>query len=223
MKFLCSSCNRLLDVERFRVEGAVLIISCPGCGAENRAIGNTPAAPPAANVTPLRPPAPPVAPVLVAPPDGDRAFDVPPGHCPKCISRRSAQALACPNCGLVFEQADGDAFAPSEWLKNEWLLLLQTWGDEARHEQLRSEAMSRNELAEAGRLYRLRLALQPQDPIAARGRDEVLRLAVLPSLNLQRTKPGDGETPRWKYVALSVVIVACLIAIYVVVGQMLQS
>jgi len=216
VKFLCSSCNRLLDVERFRVEGAVLIISCSECGAESRAIGgggNVKAAPPPANVTPIRPPT------------AENPFAVPDGHCPKCIARRAPQALACPSCGLVFAQAGTDTFAPSDWLKNEWLLLLQEWADESRHEQLRGEAMNRGELAEAGRLYRLRLAEQPNDPLALRGRDEVLRLAVLPSLHLQQRGKAsvEAEVPKWKYIALSAVIVACLVAIYLLVGQMLQS
>lgn len=224
VKFLCSSCNRLLDVQRFRVEGAVLIISCVECGGESRAIsagGNGQPAPPPANVTPLR-----AVPVEEsALPVKENPFEVPAGHCPKCISKRSAQAHACPTCGLVFAQASGEAFTPSEWLMGEWVQLLRDWGNDDHHEQLRSEAMNKGELAEVGRLYRLRLAEQPADPRAVRGRDEVLRLAVLPSLQLQRPGKGglEGEVPRWKYIALSVVILACLVAIYLLVGQMLQS
>ncbi len=228
MKFLCSSCNRLLEVERFRVEGAVLILSCSECGGESRAIGtsgNTRTATAPATVTPIRPALAPAEPITPAPiVSADKAFEVPDGHCPKCISRRTPDAPACPTCGLVFASSEPHTFAPSEWLKNEWLLLLQEWGNETRHEELRTAAMAKGELAETGRLYRLRLADQPQDPVAVRGRDEVLRLAVLPSLQLQqRAKGGETEVPRWKYIALSAVIVACLVAIYLLVGQMLQS
>jgi hypothetical protein len=154
----------------------------------------------------------------------EKAFEVPDGHCPKCISKRAAEALACPMCGLVFAAAQDATFTPSDWLKGEWQELLRAWGDEERHERLRTDAMSKGELAEAGRLYRLRLAAQPQDPYALKGRDEVLRLVVLPSLQLQQAAKGaEPEVPKWKYIALSAVIVACLVAIYVLVGQMLRS
>lgn len=149
------------------------------------------------------------------------AFEVPEGHCPKCISRRQANTEACATCGLVYAQSPTGAFAPSETLKAEWLQLTQTWGDEAKHEALRSTAFERGELAEVGRLYRLRRVAQPGDPLAQRGLDEVLRLAVLPSLASRQAKGGESEVPTWKYVALSAVIVACLIVIALLVRQML--
>lgn len=230
MKFLCVGCNRLLDVERFRIDSGVLVVTCTGCGAENRA-GQARAAPavaaplaatpaPLAPVTPLRTPtAEAIARAAVV--SNDQAFEVPAGHCPKCISRRVRDALACPSCGLVFAQSPGGGFQPSEWLKGEWLALLQAWGDEGRHEALRNEAMTKEELAELGRLYRLRLAEAKDDPYAKRGLDEVLRLAVLPQLAMKQLKGGEAEVPRWKYVALSAIIVGCLVALFILVRQML--
>ena len=227
MKFLCVGCNRLLDVERFRIESGVLVVTCTGCGAENRAGQARAAAPvavaaaaPVATVTPLRTPtAEAIANAAVV--TDDKAFEVPAGHCPKCISRRVRDALACPSCGLVFAQSPGGGFQPSDWLKGAWLALLQAWGDEGRHEALRNEAMTKAELAELGRLYRLRLAEAKDDPYAKRGLDEVLRLAVLPQVALKQLKGSDGEVPRWKYVALSAIIVGCLVALFILVRQML--
>ncbi len=223
MKFLCIGCNRLLDVERFRIDGGVLVVTCAQCGAENRA--GTPAvvAPPVL-AAPLTVPQTPAmdSTALAVPATNEQAFEVPAGHCPKCISRRIPDALACPSCGLVFAQSPSGAFNPSEWLKGEWLSLLGAWSDDGRHEALRAEAMTRAELAELGRLYRIRLAVEKQDPVAKRGLDEVLRLAVLPQLQLRHLKAqGPGEVPRWKYVMLTAVIVGCLVAMFILVRQLL--
>jgi hypothetical protein len=230
VKFLCTSCNRLLELERFRLDGATLVVTCE-CGAESRAVPASVPAP--APVAPARvgvaaapaPAAPRGSPTVEAIASAARAaqgspFAVPPGHCPKCISRRLAEAPACPSCGLVFAQAQS-GFEPSDWLKARWLSLLASWGDDARHEALRAEAMDKGELAELGRLYRLRLAELPGDPYAVRGRDEVLRLAVLPSLTVRR-KDASPQVPTWKYVALSAIIVMSLVALFLLVRQMLQ-
>jgi hypothetical protein len=231
LKFLCAQCSRTVDLERFRLDGAVLVVTCPACGAENRA---EPTAAPAAAVAPVRAAAPaPLAAVVAlrtptveaiaraAASAKERPFDVPEGHCPKCISKRSPGALACPSCGLTFSQAQSNDFSPSPWLQLEWLRLLGAWGDDAKHEALRAQAMNKSELAPLGRLYRLRLAGYPEDPYAVRGRDEVLRLAVLPQVTVRQLKV-EPQPPMWKYVALSVVIIGCLVALFFLVRQMLS-
>jgi hypothetical protein len=227
VKFVCSGCNRLEDVARFRLDGDALVVTCLQCGAENRASakGAAPVEPATAPVLETAS-APLTAPLRggaesegLSPPAGERVFDVPDGHCPKCISRRSPEVAACPICGLVFAQAV-DTFSPSDGLKAQWLELLRCWSDEPRHEALRVEALRAGQLAEVGRLYRLRLAMRPEDLVAQRGRDEVLRLAVMPHVS-QTARPGEGELPRWKVVMLSMVIVACLLALFFLVRQML--
>ncbi|MBL8921326.1 MAG: hypothetical protein JNJ54_20875 [Myxococcaceae bacterium] len=124
-------------------------------------------------------------------------FAVPEGFCPKCISRRDGQALAsasragaspsrqgeraqdaaCPICGLVFANVDVGQLSPPADLAAMWKELLREWGDEGRHAAVRRLAMERNQLPDMARLYRLRLAAMPEDPIAQRGRDEVLAAA----------------------------------------------
>jgi ribosomal protein L37AE/L43A len=147
VRFICSSCNRVLEVERFKVEGSTLVVVCTSCGAENisHAVAQTalaahgshgvpPAAPiaaaPLANVVALRTPTV-EAIARAAKSVAEKPFDVPPGHCPKCISRRAPNVLACPSCGLTFSTAKENAFAPSTWLESEWLTLLKSWGDDA--------------------------------------------------------------------------------------------
>jgi hypothetical protein len=237
----------VLEVERFKVEGSTLVVVCTSCGAENvsRAAAHTALSAQASYGLPMREPAaaPPVAAAAASASSAanvvalrtptveaiaraaasttQKPFDVPPGHCPKCISRRAPDALACPSCGLTFSTAEENAFAPSAWLESEWLKLLNSWGDDAQHEALRIAAMNQSELAQLGRLYRLRLADLPTDPYATRGRDEVLRLAVLPSVTSRQMKQ-EPQTPVWKYVALTVIILGCLVALFVLVRQMLS-
>jgi len=226
LKFLCASCQRLGEVERFRLDGPALVVTCTQCGAESRAshsgpsVAPAPAPPPPSNVTTLRTPT--VEAIARAARAADEPIAVPEGRCPKCISKRLTDAPACPSCGMVFSQADVTSFTPSAELETAWRALLAQWGDDGRHEAFRAAAMNKGELAGAGRLYRLRLADQPDDPWAARGRDEVLRLAVLPQLTVRQVKV-EGQVPVWKYVVLSAVIVVCLITIFVLVRQMLAT
>jgi hypothetical protein len=246
VKFLCTHCDRLVEMERFALDGSSLVVTCSACGGENRA---TSVAPPSAAVAPVpsaSAPAPASAPspsgaavaqasvvslrtptveaiARAAASAGEKPFDVPPGHCPKCISKRAPEALACPSCGLTFSTSAPEAFAPSEWLQGQWLELLQSWGEDKRHEAVRAEAMNRGELAPLGRLYRLRLADLPEDPYATRGRDEVLRLAVLPQTTVRQLTVDTRRSPVWQYAALSGVIVACLVALFFLVRQMLAQ
>jgi hypothetical protein len=230
VKFLCSHCDRLVALERFSLDGSTLVVTCGVCGEQNRSTSVTPpigapavtaagAVPPAGAPVALRTPV--VEAIARAAASAkDNPFAVPDGHCPKCLTRRMPDVLACPSCGMSFGQAVPEAFDPSDWLKGEWLALLSSWGEDGRHERLRAEAMNKGELAPLGRLYRLRLASFPEDPYAVRGRDEVLRLAVLPQVTVRQLH-SEPNQPTWKYLALSVIIVGCLLALFFLVRQML--
>ena len=233
MKFLCSHCDRLVELERFALDASTLVVTCGVCGEQSRSTSVTPStgspAVPATSTAATASPTPasvalrtPVVEAIAraAASAKENPFAVPEGHCPKCLTRRMPDVLACPSCGMSFSQAVPETFDPSEWLKGEWLSLLSSWGDDARHERLRAEAMSKDELAPLGRLYRLRLASFPGDPYAVRGRDEVLRLAVLPQVTVRQLQTEPNQ-PTWKYVALSVIIMGCLLALFFLVRQML--
>lgn len=195
MKVLCEACGRLLDLTTFRVDSGALVITCAGCGVEHEAQGQRP--PPAPSVPPLVPkekvPAPSTSPFasnVVALRDvgaeaaaraaksiNERPFEAPSGRCPKCIAARVSEDASCRQCGLVYSQLDDAALAPSDWLREEWLSLLARWSDPSAHDAIISQGMLRGELPAMGRLYRIRLADMPEDPLARRGRDEVLRHA----------------------------------------------
>lgn len=141
----------------------------------------TPIAPEPARVVPLHAvPAPAPAPPEARPPasGGEDPFSIPEGRCPKCISPRPAKALSCSQCGLVFDNYVSSEQQPSPELATAWRELMESWDDTGAHDLALGSAATRGELAAMGRLYRIHLARYPGDPIAQRGRDEVLRLAA---------------------------------------------
>jgi hypothetical protein len=226
VKYVCAQCERLVPVEDFRLDGNVLVVRCSKCGAETRAEpGASQLSVPAPDpVTVPRPSPSAPRPVLTRPtgahsnevvlrsPTADAVasaaksvgnpFDVPPGLCVKCLSAVVAGKNECPFCGNPYDKQPELPEIP-EWLKTAWVELLGNWDDTARHDRLRKQAVEKQELAPIGRLYRMRLARSPNDPIATLGRDEVLRLALVPSMNLtpqQKTAPEDAK---WKWVLLA--------------------
>ncbi|MDP3503343.1 MAG: hypothetical protein Q8S33_23615 [Myxococcales bacterium] len=227
----------MIDVTAVKVVGGDAFVGCPKCGVESSlpittaelpALTETPrAAPPlpmssrktpgpralvlassaeASNVVMLR--APTAAAVESARLFADREpFEVPDGLCPKCISKRDDTALACHTCGLIFANASDQA--PPEDLAAMWRELLREWGDESRHAAIRRLCIERNQLPALARLYRLRLAAMPEDPLAQRGRDEVFAAA---SSVMMVQRPGGGEPAR---APLAVQVVVGVVAVLV--------
>ncbi|MCC6337988.1 MAG: hypothetical protein IT380_28850 [Myxococcales bacterium] len=285
MKVLCPHCERLVELERFRVEGGVLRVTCSRCGAESQAPGARdagastagPASSPSPEATsggpaelrappvsaPLpssaptaspgaataraheaapRPPSQPPRVSLASSPgasnvvmlrtatvdaieraaqsaDGD-PFAVPEGHCPKCLARRDGSAT-CPQCGVQFDAFLEANVAPPVWLRDAWLALLRDWGDEVAHEGLRRRAQREEALVALGRLYRLRLAVEPNDPIAEKGRADVLRLASA-AMSFRPSEEAQGPG-RAKTVVGVVVLVFTLGAMGLLLRYILQQ
>jgi hypothetical protein len=84
---------------------------------------------------------------------------------------------------------------PSPELRAAWTELAGQWDDLAAHDRTVALAATRGELAAVGRLYRIHLARQPRDPIATRGRDEVLRRAATSPSMLPGSGLLPGQTP----------------------------
>lgn len=210
VKILCPSCERLLTLGAFRLEGSTLVVTCVGCGVESRA-----EQPAAAAVAPSFAASRPVsqAPrVSLASTEGgsnvvvlrtaghdavakaaaaadDAPFAVPDNVCPRCIAPRAA-AAACPHCGISFERYEASMTMPPKWLRDDWVALLRDWGNEAKHTIVRRKAQQLDALAAVGRLYRLRLATVPEDPFAHEGRAEILRLAAV---TISLARPGEDH------------------------------
>lgn len=230
MRFLCDACERLAPPAAFRVELNTLVLTCARCGAESRgkaeevvaaaiaesqAAASAPPPPPRASAPALK--------VVTLRPSGEQVreaaelarsedpFAVPEGFCPKCIAARREDAASCDACGLVYSNFVAAEHRPSEPLRQAWLSVLNRWDDRDAHDRLLSLALGRGELAQAGRLYRMRLAQAPEDLYAQRGRDEVVRLGLAAaSTTLQRTRPA---APGKRFQAVAVVFFLAILAL----------
>lgn len=228
MKYLCPSCERMVDLERFRLEGTTLWLSCPKCAAEHgvesapvsrsSALGSGPlpggarvslvSSPQASNVLTLRTAA--TEAVQLAQSVSD-PLAVPEGRCPKCLAKQSDQP-SCPQCGLVYSRFSPTSVEVPSWLLEAWRELLADWGSPARHERLRSDASQRGALSHLGRLYRLRLAWFPDDPWAELGCAEIVRIAEASvSAGLAIAQAGNPE-PASRGRLFAVIAIATLLA-----------
>lgn len=238
VKVLCPQCERLISLEAFRVDGPVLIITCTRCGAESRAenVSTPEAAAVASSASPSRSPSLPPRVSLASTEGGSNVvvlrtagheatqkaaqaaeegpFTIPEGVCPKCIARR-ADTPSCPHCGILFESFDEATVLPPKWLREEWVEVLRDWGSEAKHAQLRRKAQQADALAAVGRLYRLRQAFVPADPVAQEGLADVLRLAAV-SLSF-RPPAGDEGERRKKAVLVGTLVVATVLVVIMLV------
>lgn len=225
MKYLCESCDRLAEPAQVKREAGALVLACSKCGAQTRAAWTEAEAEPAAAAVSRSPaPSPAVAPAAVpapAPPrvvtlhavppltsPGEDPFTVPEDRCPKCIAPRPAGALSCRQCGLVFANFVAAESAPSAELQAAWKELAGHWDEVASHDRVLAAAAMRGELAAAGRLYRIQLARQPRDPMAARGRDEVLRLAATTSPLTPEPPPVDPEQAKKAIAVVAAMLLA---------------
>jgi hypothetical protein len=230
VKVLCPHCDRLIALEVFRVEGEALIITCAKCGTESRVEsaaaavtqvatqGRSSSMPPrvslastegGSNVVVLRTAGHEAAQKAARAAD-EGPFVIPEGVCPRCIAPRAATP-SCPHCGILFESFDEASVLPPKWLREEWVEVLRDWGNELKHTQLRRKAQQTDGLAAVGRLYRLRQASVPEDPVAAEGRADVLRLAAVAMSFRPAASDEELEQRRRKVVLWSVSLVVIVI------------
>ncbi len=236
MKFLCDGCERLSDVRDFRIDAGLLLVRCDKCHFESKAASPPSLAPRVASVGAAPPPTPFVPKVIslhsatdeavrraASDAGADQAFAIPEGRCPKCISVRPPAAAACPQCGLGFDNSAAvRGLEPSGPLAQSWRETLRRWGESGAHDAFLHQAMVGGELPQAGRLYRIRLALHREDPAAQRGVEEVLRLATLNTDAMRDDDAAVGSRPIKPWVAIA--LVAGLIAVVsFLMSQFLRS
>ncbi|MFT3712723.1 MAG: hypothetical protein QM817_34160 [Archangium sp.] len=240
MKVLCPQCERLLELEKFRSEGAALIITCTRCNAETRvdAGGSVTPPPEAPKPDPVRVPprvtlasSPGASNVVVlrtashdaiarAAAASEAPFAIPEGLCPKCVARKREDAEACPHCGVRYELFEEATALPPKALREEWVLLLQDWGNDGKHQQLRRKAQQLDALAQVGRLYRLRQANFPEDPFAAEALTDILRLAAVP-MGIPRSDEAGAE--QRKRILTGVVVVTFLFLVVLLISVMFRG
>ncbi|MFP2962276.1 hypothetical protein ACLEPN_31970, partial [Myxococcus sp. 1LA] len=149
-------------------------------------------------------------------------FEPPPGVCSKCVGPRREEALSCPQCGLVYVNYLPGESPLSDVLADAWRKVAARWEDWDAHDRVMTLAVGRGELAMVGRLYRVRLAREPEDAVARRGRDEVVRRATLVVPSSMEPVETPSITGRLKKVAVGVGFIVVLV-LAVLVFQHLRS
>ncbi|HUM11764.1 MAG TPA: hypothetical protein VLT82_12510 [Myxococcaceae bacterium] len=146
---------------------------------------------------------------VVAPQPGvarGSTIQIPPGHCPKCITPRTREALICPACGLVFANFRAEEHQPSAALESAWRGLEERWTRQDEHEKFLQLAFSMDELAKAGRLYRIRLAATPDDPQTKVALESMVRMASTAAAAAAKTDPAELQRNRRKVLAVSAML-----------------
>ncbi|QRN98576.1 hypothetical protein JRI60_05905 [Archangium violaceum] len=169
---------------------------------------------PAAEAPVLRPS---IAVRAVSESSADDPFMPPPGYCPKCIGPRKDGTVVCPYCGLEYARFRTDEFRPSPAVASTWLGVQELWESKGAHDKILALASEKGELAGLGRLYRIRLARNPDDSMAKRGREEVLRLATASS-TLMPSAPPDKRA-KVKTAALGLLFFALVMAAVLIIYQ----
>lgn len=105
-----------------------------------------------------------------------------------------------------------------------WQAVQERWTEDEAHRAWLAGLTDLEGLGRAGQRYRAWLVAHPDDKIAARWRDEVLKRAMVRGLaSLPKTKPPT-TIPRWlKWAAISTAATALSYALYWVVQQLLAA
>jgi hypothetical protein len=83
-----------------------------------------------------------------------------------------------------------------------WAAVRSRWADDDAHRAFLDACRELPELAEAGRRYKVVLDDEPQDEVARRWRDEVVKRAtVLAFAQLPRTRPARATPALWRTLA----------------------
>ncbi|MFE8602793.1 hypothetical protein [Archangium violaceum] len=173
-------------------------------GVQLRVVQDTPA------------PAAPSSPALSSP-SSDDPFMPPAGFCPKCIGPKKDGATVCPFCGLDYARFRPEESRPSGAVASTWLGVVELWESKGAHDKVLALSSERGELAALGRLYRIRLARNPEDAMAKRGREEVLRLAAATS-TFMATPPPDKRA-KLKTAGLAVLFLLLMAAAVMIGAQ----
>jgi hypothetical protein len=209
MNGLCSACGQPVELVDFRLDEGRVLVRCPACGKEQRlSVSDAGGAGDGAAPGPTAPAAPAIEPT----------FEPPRGFCPKCVAPRARDSAACPACGLVFANYQPGVLQPSAALAAAWTALAARWGHAAEHARFLRLAGAGDELAAAGRLYRVRLATAPDDGLARAGVEATVKMAsAAVAVAAIRKDPTPGQPPRRrrKLVIIALVLLGPTVVSYV--------
>jgi hypothetical protein len=122
-------------------------------------------------------------------------------RCPKCGRARADAASACARCGLVFARwttklhkaIDRSLDPESERL---WAALLDSWNEDAKHDQFVKHCAQKGRLPAAGMRYREFLDTQPGEPVATKMVNRIVGMATATLLPM-RAQPSSTSRGRW--------------------------
>jgi hypothetical protein len=192
----CASCKQLVTAE-LAIDGTTIRATCPACAAQMML----------PTVAAAKPPA-------VAPTGGEA--------CPKCGAARRAQETSCPSCGLATARMgayalERDAGVP-EVVKAAWARVLEAWDELPRHDALFSLAAAHTAYAWIGGRYREQVRARPDDPIAEKQIDRLLRAseATLRATATTRKEPAAASYKGTLAILGVLVIVIMLGVVYAI-------
>src|SRR5512144_414453 len=140
-----------------------------------------------------------------------------PSHSVENAAPAPAAAAATPHLLPPPEPSEAEAAEAAAWTE-----VLAGWEDEARHRAYLARFQDLEGLATAGRRYRDVLDARPDDAIAARFRDEVLKRAVAHGLaSLPRAAPDLPRARLAVRVAAGAVVGALLVAAVLMAARLL--
>jgi hypothetical protein len=121
-----------------------------------------------------------------------------PAACPKCGRARTDGSDTCARCGLMFsrwtpEKQPGTANALDEKGSMLWSELSHSWTDESKHEAFLKYCSAAGALPSAGRLYRGRLDMDPNDVLAAKMQARIVGMA---SALMTPSQPAGASVSR---------------------------
>lgn len=101
--------------------------------------------------------------------------------------------------------AEGGSLDPSSEALEEakaWDAVVASWEDEAVHRAYVARWPDLEGLARAGKRYRAVLAVRPDDPVARRWRDDIVKRATVQGLAQLPRTPPRAPLPRWVKLAI---------------------
>lgn len=204
----CPRCSVTAPPVNLSLSGGSVVAQCGSC-RHHFEVGTRAA--PRRNlrlVTPLDMPA------VNAMTPGANPFSPPGTCCPKCAAQKRS-LLNCVNCGADFGKLEVMSLQPPRWLREMWGMVWGMWDDVTAHESMLNEAVKRDALPALARLYRVRLAWSPKEPMAEACLKEVARRAALPLAQAvhEDTTPRRRRALLWASVTMGSMLVMLLTSV----------
>ncbi|MGV3621730.1 MAG: hypothetical protein ACO1OB_12975 [Archangium sp.] len=204
----CPRCDYTGEAAGLSLAGSTVVAQCGSCRHHFDVAARRPSRPALRLVTPL------TLPSVNAMTPGANPFSPPGTCCPKCAAQKRS-LLNCVACGADFGKLEVMSLQPPRWLREMWGMVWMNWNDITAHESMLTEAIKRDALPALARLYRVRLAWSPLEPMATACLKEVSRRAALPLLQQLPvdTAPRRRRAFMWSGLTMGSMLVMLLLSV----------